>query len=389
MSQFVTTPDGKRHIFPDSASKEQIAKALSTYTKPQAAGFGGFPSAANPYNPAGALDQLRSRSMELLPTAGGMAGGLLGSVGGFPGAVAGAGVGGAAGEAAKQYLSGKQISPLSVGGSGLEQAAYEAGGRVLVGGATKLAGHLMKGALRPGTLLRKFPDVIETALSERIPVSSTGAEKAKALRVASSKQLYGLLGKAKTAGQTFKTSDVIRHAQDLLNDPVLPSDAKTQIARELEQFIADKGVSVDPVLLKGIKRYAQANARPVYNAATSGDAIAQANRARFYAALGLGAKEQLETIPGVASAEARTKSLIGAQRATARAEMRSPNRLRLIEPTTYPILDALTGPNSASHVAIWMSSPWFKKIAAQSPRLAMAIAEQMTTAQPDVSGVAR
>lgn len=389
MSQYVTTPDGKRHIFPDSASKEQIAHALSSYARPQSAGFGGFPAAVNPYNPASVMDQLKSKSLELLPTAGGMAGGMIGAYGGFPGAVAGAGIGGAAGEAAKEYLGGKSVSPLAVGGSGLEQASYEAGGRALVGGASKLAGHLMKGALRPGALLKKFPDIVETALSERTPVSAGGAEKARSLRTAASKQLYGLLGEAKSAGKSFLTSDVAKHARALLDDPVLPSDAKAQIAKELEQFIADKGVSVDPVLLKGIKKYAQANARPIYNAAASGDAVAQANRARFYAALGTGAKEQLETIPGVGAAESRTKSLIGLQRATGRAEMRSPPRFRLIEPTTYPILNALTGPSAASHMAIWLKFPWFRTLLGQSPRLAMAIAQQPTTAPADVSAVGR
>lgn len=72
---------------------------------------------------------------------GGIGGGVVGMAGGpigsFAGSVTGAGFGGAAGEAAEQFFRGEQPSASRVGAAGLEEAAWDAAGNLVIRGAAK------------------------------------------------------------------------------------------------------------------------------------------------------------------------------------------------------------------------------------------------------------
>jgi len=130
----------------------------------------------------------------MLPAAGGLIGGMIGGGAGTVvepgggsalGAIGGAGVGGMGGEAAKQLLRRKlfpEDSPATSGEAakgittqGLEQAAYEAGGRGLEAGAKVVAPRLVEAALAPGKrLLKSIPedvDIGQTALENTKPFS--------------------------------------------------------------------------------------------------------------------------------------------------------------------------------------------------------------------------
>lgn len=371
MSQIVVTPDGKRHVFPDQASQEQIKAALASYRPVPAA----MPTLANPAAPF--LGSLKARALGLLPAAGGLAGGIGGgALAGVPGAIGGAAAGGAAGEAARQGLTG---SPLSVGGiasQGAQQGAYEALGAGIAAGAGALARPVMRRALQVGkTLTRDFPNAVETTIARGIPVTKAGVAKAITLRQASGKALASLLRQAEATGQVFRVQDLMRNASELLQSKVLPKADKARIAKMLDDFALQHGQTLSPTLAKQIKQFYQRRASTVFRAEkVAGATLAQQNRGLFSREIARGAKAQLEQIPGVAAREAETQSLIGAQRAVSEAYMRPPRAFEIHKPGSYPILNS---PAVISHTALVLSSPYFRALSRQSPRAAAALLFQL------------
>lgn len=384
MSQIVTTPDGQRHVFPDGATPAQIKAALASYGPPASPASSGY--APPQIRPPMSLAPLAARSAQLLPSAGGFVGGLAGG-GEGPLSIGGASIGGGLGEGARQLLTGEPFSPAAIGIRGAEQGAYQAVGGTLAKGAGMLARPVMRRALGVGkTILSNFPDAVETALSKGIPVSEGGAAKAMALRRESSQALGDLLAKEGAGGRKFNTAAVAEPVLKLLKSNVLPKADKTRIAGQLVRFLDEQGAEVSPALLKQIKQFYQARASSAYRAGRAGAlSIAQENRGLFSKALASGARQQLETIPGVAAREGQTQSLIGAERAVKEAVMRPPRPFEIHKPGTYPIAN---NPYVLSRVALTVNSPHFRALAKQSPRLAAAIVSQMIyTDQPDATSV--
>lgn len=103
---------------------------------------------------------------ELGGLVGGLGGGVLGSVGGPAGALlggtVGAGLGGAAGEAAEQFIRGEEPSAGRVGMAGLEEAAWDAAGNLVLKGAAKT---LRFGADKLGFSQKDIPDANKAAQS--------------------------------------------------------------------------------------------------------------------------------------------------------------------------------------------------------------------------------
>lgn len=388
MSQIVTTPDGKRHKFPDAASQDQIKTALASYVSRETASVAVAPptamSAAR--SPVGDLSDRAGRALDLLPDAGGFVGGLVGKAAGPAARVVSpalASVGGAVGEGARQLVSGEPMSLERIGQSAATQGAYEAAGGALAKGAGAVARPIMRRAMGVGkTILSSFPDAVETALEKGISVSKSGAAKAAGLRQESSEALTDLLLDAKATGKTFSTADITKHVRSLLGSKVLPEKDKERIMGQLIDFVRDKGSKVDPVLLKEIKQFYQNRATAVYKAGQKGiPTLAQENRALFSKELARGAREQLETIPGVAARESETQSLIGTQRAVADAVMRPPQAFDLSKPGTYPVSNS---PQFLSRVALLLNSPKFQALLRQSPRAAGAAIVQLMHAEgPD------
>lgn len=308
---------------------------------------GGEPSQQTP---PGFID----RALGALPAIGGMAGGIIGGiggtvggvgVGGAPGALGGAALGGAAGEAAKQLvsrLSGRVApeTPLAaasaIGREGLTQGALEAAGGALGAGARVVGKALVENAVRPTmSLVREFPDVIETIVRERLPVGRAlpmlpkGSERALAKLGDASSSVRALLEKAGQSGRTFDASQLIQKPIFELIDDIskapLGDAQERQLTGMIDEFLKRHGSApLTPEATKALKAQAQSLAKPVYKAVEKGFPVTpeQSLTARFNAAVATGTKEGLETIPGVAEGEARKKSLIGASRALKQAENR-------------------------------------------------------------------
>ena len=103
---------------------------------------------------------------ELGGLVGGIGGGVLGAVGGpagtLLGGTVGAGLGGAAGEAAEQFIRGEEPSASRVGMAGLEEAAWDAAGNLVLKGAAKT---LRFGADKLGFSQKDIPDANKAAQS--------------------------------------------------------------------------------------------------------------------------------------------------------------------------------------------------------------------------------
>lgn len=335
----------------------------------------------------------RERVLSTLPSVGGFVGGLAGIIGGLgPGSVplgiGGAAAGGAAGEAAREALSGQELDPGRIATTGAVEGGLQAVGGLLAKGAGAVAGPMMRRALGTGkAIMSEFPDVAETALKRGIPVSAGGAAKAKALREGSAEALQSLLSETMASGKMLNTRAVTKHVRTLLRSNVIPEREKSAIVTELVEFLGDKSARIDPLLLREVKQYYQNKAASAYRAARIGGmSEAQAPRAAFAKALARGAREQLETIPGVARQEANTQSLIGVERAVRNAVTRPPRPFELNRPGTYP-LPLVGSPHVLSRVALTMNSPMFKSLLRQSPRAAAALVQDlMETAEPDALG---
>lgn len=97
---------------------------------------------------------------------GGIGGGVLGSIGGPAGSLlggtVGAGLGGAVGEAAEQFIRNEEPSAGRVGMAGLEEAAWDAAGNLVLKGAAKT---LRFGADKLGFSQKDIPDANKAAQS--------------------------------------------------------------------------------------------------------------------------------------------------------------------------------------------------------------------------------
>jgi hypothetical protein len=252
-------------------------------------------------------------------------------------------LGGATGEALRQLVNRARgaeapATPLAaakaIGTEGAVQGATEVAGAGL-GGVAKVAGKaLVENAVRPTmSLVREFPDVINTIVKERLPVGRSlpgvakGSEQALAKLGQASQSVRALLEKAGADGVTFQASHIAQPVLQLVDDIAkqpLGEAQERQLADMLDEFLVRHKGPLTPADVKQLKASAQAIAKPVYRAVEKGFPVTaeQSLNARFNAAVGTGAKESLETIAGVGEGEARKKSLIGATRALKQAENR-------------------------------------------------------------------
>lgn len=293
-------------------------------------------------------------AVDALPSIGGALGGIVGGVGGtvagmgvggVPGAVGGAALGGAAGEAFRQLanrLRGEDApqsmtdAAKGIAGEGAIQGGMQAAGGALAGGARVVGRGLVENAVRPTmSLVREFPNVVDTIVAERLPVGRflpglpSGSQQAMSKLGAASQGVRDLLAKAEASGTTIDGAQMIQKPvleliDDIARQP-LGDAQEQQLASMLDEFLRRNAAKpLTPTAVKELKSRAQAIAKPVYRAVEKGFPVTaeQSLNARFNAAVGSGAKEALETIPGVGAGEAHKKSLIGATRALKQAENR-------------------------------------------------------------------
>lgn len=370
--------NGRIIELPDDFTDEEVAQALS-------AGETQAPSAPEePFNP---MDYVPNAwALKKAPSLLAIGGGLLGTPLGPAGMVGGAAAGGAAGEALREGAFDRKLSGKNIAMEGGIQGAAELTGL----GAAKLAGKVAPTVMRRAMGIGKkitenFPGAAETAVEKGIPVTKRGLQKASALRLDSSKRLMNILNTAKLSGKKFDTRAITKHVRDILADPVLPSKEKDKVLNQLIGFYRDKGLKVDPVLLKGVKQYYQTQSKAAYAAERAG--VPKVGRQKFSEAMARGSREQLEQIPGVAAQEAETQSLIGAERAIKDAVQRPPQPFDLHRPGSWPVAGLLAHPNFQSKLAILIGSPEFQAAMRQGPRAAAAMFQQaMLSAEPDVTG---
>lgn len=384
----------------------------------------------------GAARTWTDRAVDALPTLGGFAGGVAGGiggtvagmgVGGVPGAVGGAALGGGAGEAAKQLVNRARGAPApesamdavaGIGKEGAVQGASELAGAGAVG-LSRVAGRaLMEHAVRPtASLLREFPNVMDTILRRRLPVgrnllpgSEAGSEMAVEQLGDAGRAVRALLTKAEQSGTQFTPDQVAQPVQDLLQELTkqpLGEAEQRQVAGMLQEFLQRHPGPLTPNDVKDLKQAAQAIAKPVYKAADKGFPVSadQSVNARFNSAIASGAKTTLETIPGVAAGESATRDLIGATRAIKAAEGRrlslgaeavsaiAPVLAQLLQPdsnlpekvrnaaTAYLVTRGIASPRSLSRVALKLTDTQVQELLRQVPRLAEAVKTQVMATQ--------
>lgn len=326
-----------------------------------------------------------TRVLGVLPYVGGALGGM---AGGGIASIGTAGLGGAAGEGFRQYLTGQPISPMAIGGQALGQAGGQGIGMGLAKGAGALAKPLMRRALAVGRSLPGFSNTAETALQEGITASKGGLVKAQSLGEQSAQSLETMLAEARATGKTLNTRRVLQPVRNLLRSNVIPDEDKAAIMRKLVSFLGDKTARIDPLVLQEIKQYWGQRAKAIY--APAGRRLSNAAKlaiAPFETALTTGARQQLETIPGVAAQNLRTQNLMGVERAVERAVTRHPGAIELHKPGSYlgPILG---GSHALSRAALMLNSPLFKAVLRQSPRAAAAMIYDLGQSEPDQTNVA-
>ena len=344
----VTAPDGRvLRLTGDSPPTQEELVAIFSDVAPgamrSAAAAQGLAAAR-----AAASSWLGDTATSALPALGGAVGGVLGfGAGAIPGAMAGAAVGGAGGEAWRQNINRVRGAgaPDTSGGaaSDIAGAALQEGvveglghgvGKVALGGGRAL----MENAIRtPIGMQRGFPNVVDTAIRERVPVgprmfgAKKGSEIAGDLLIEESVAVKALLDKATAGGTNFASAKVAQPVVDLFREIGKESLTKKQekrLTKMIEGFLEDHPGPLSPRAVQDLKQSAQAFAEGIYKARAAGTHVParSALRARFEEKLAEGARKAMETIPGVGEKEARKQALIGLERALSQAELRRLSR---------------------------------------------------------------
>lgn len=428
----VTSPDGRTLSLdgPSPPSEAELDQIFATVRQPD------FKTETIGHVP------LIDRALEALPAVGGMTGGMIGGAGGtafgmgfggIPGALGGAAFGGATGEAVKQL--GKRIlgreAPATpqaaagqIGMEGATQGALEGAGQGMGAGLAAGGRVLLENAVRPSmTLLREFPNVMSVIEKGQFPVGRflpflrPGSQQAGSAMGEAAGAVRALLTKAEQAGTTFPASDVAQPVLSLVDDiakqPLAQADQR-RLSRMLSQFLDEHPGPLTPNAVKDLKQRAQAIAKPIFSAQQKGFPVSadQPLTARFNQAIAKGAKNTLETIPGVAQGEKRTQDLIGAQRALKQAEGRrlplavegisasAATVAGLLGPdssldskvkngvTAYLVARGLGSPRTLSRAGIALTTRQMTGLARQFPRFAEAVIAQSRAGAPPTAGTA-
>jgi hypothetical protein len=265
---------------------------------------------------------------------------------------------------------------------GASQAAMEGGGRMLTGVLRKGASRLYQSVLKPTLAARmENPNLVQTALENRIPVSAGGADKAGQL-VGQSMDKADALVAAQAAGPNAPTIDprravagITRAVKDVKDLPV---------ARPQMQAIGDyarqyMGEHPAPLSLTDAQRAVRATDKfynPAYRATMDrGNAVTSGQTA---AALGINNETRgllRQAVPGLREQNAVTSGLAGVREAVERRSGQQANNSavpmrHLINiglgsgvgavggrdkgVGTFAAMEAITNPAVASRLAIGM-----------------------------------
>lgn len=259
--------------------------------------------------PGGPVILDRETVAESLPTVlGGIAGAVTKP---FAYGVPAAGAAGSAGELISQAIMGETPDLGQIARQGASQAAYEATGRGIGKGLSKLSGPIMQLALRAG------PDVAETALREGIRPTKLGVRRlitklgqygAETDRIA---QQAGRYGKPYNMVELLKASYSDVHPKVVTS---MTGDELAALQKSLFKFVGhNPKPSVTAFELHRLKKAADEAAREIYLTVPKGvkPTAAQQASSGFYKAFADRARETLNvTVEGYEASNAPTEALI-------------------------------------------------------------------------------
>lgn len=380
----VTLPDGSIANFPDGMAPADIEKALSAAKIPEA------PVAEEPGLLQRGWEFVKSHPTELGAIAGAIAAVPLTGGASLVPAIAAAGLGGAGGAGLGMLAGAAYGAPnipstsmgvlKTMGEQGATQAAAEAGGRAIQAGLKAGAGRLYQSVLKPTVAAqREFPDLIRTGLTNAIPVSEWGAEKAGALVGASRDAATQLVTDAAAQPNAARINprqavagitSAVKNVKDL---PVARPQLQA-IGDYARQYLAEHPSAIPLDTAQQSVRATDRFYDPAYRATMDrGNPVTTGSAA---AALGINNEtRQLlrQAVPGLAEQNAQTQALEGLRQAVERRAGVQANRSavgmqHLINAGvgasagvyggkekglgTFAAMEALTNPAIASRLAI-------------------------------------
>jgi hypothetical protein len=257
----IKMPDGKTVKFPDSMSSEEINAAISGEEKRQI---------AEPAKPGGGgvtgtwaestWQNIKRNAPEMI---GGTVGGIAGGIGGgIPGAVGGAALGGGAGKAAKQlyqHATGSPDAPQTsfqsakeIGLSGVEQAAYEAVGGLVVKGASKVLAPFAKTLTSRGKrAMVVLKDYMPDKYPSLLPAQITDHRGLDWLHTVAEYSIGG-------GGVIFKHGQAVNKAIENVTDDLASAFGEKVGATELGELVSN-------VSQGGWKNFKNTITTPLYN----------------------------------------------------------------------------------------------------------------------------
>lgn len=347
----VHLPDGRIVNFPDGMSEQDISKAIGEIDATVTQKPSTPQQTQNPYTFAARkiMGVVKDHPIASLSALGGAAGVAATAPVSIPAMIAASALGGAGGAGIGMMrgaaYGSKEQTPATARGvvgemgkqGAIQGVAEGIGSGVIAPVASRMARVLMDNAVRPTeTLLREFPNVIETLIKERIPVGrifgKTGSQQAKGALRESAATTRGLLGEADAAGATVAPQQMMSELPALRAEAQksagLPGGGAGKLPDMEAEFAATHSASIPASEAKDLKRSAQALAKPVYKAQRMGHVVGpeQSQGAAFNEAVARGTKQGIEDIPEfgprIAASEKRTQDLIGATQAVRKAEAR-------------------------------------------------------------------
>ena len=316
--------------FPDGTPPEVMEQALAE-----------FREEAAPEHPHARVARLVG---ENLPAIGGAIGGLLGAAGG-PGVAAGtAALGGAAGRAGQHVIGGLQKRPVpqgtdlaaDLGTAGATQGAVQLVGGAMGGALAKGARRMYQGLAKPSKALRQeFPDVIDTAVKERIPLTQRGAQKVEQKLGASSAKAREVITQAEQAGAPpVQPREVVSAFPSVVKELRKRADIGQApqfgaVGARGQRLMASHGRSGIPLSrAQELKQTAQTSAQGAYRAKDRGVAKELGAEDLLDEATAKGLRQAIERrVPDVAPINRQTQSLIGVDRMLTDALGREGNTL--------------------------------------------------------------
>lgn len=312
----IKLPDGRTIVAPDDATPEELDAIANE--------AGGEEPSEHPHA------RIARMVGDNLPAIGGAVGGALGAIGGPIVAAGTAALGGAAGRLGQRVVQGLQRRPGAVTGTGemladagregAIQGGIQAAGGMLGKGASAVGGRVYSGLLKASKNLRaQHPDLVQTLMNARAPITQGGLRKVEGLLGRSSQQADDLVNAHANAapvraseivGGFGKTVGELRKRVEIGQ----PSELAKVGERGKRLVKTDRGVGIELPRAQALKRTAQESAHAGYRQAERGTVKEVGADTMLDKDVARGFRSAIEKrIPEIAGVNRRTQSLGGAK----------------------------------------------------------------------------